>query len=180
MKFETPYAISKYIGERYVNFFHEYYGLPTVILRIFNSFGPGERSGLYRNVIPKFFYQAIKKQDLIITGTGAETRNFTFVDDIVRGAILAAIKKAANGHIINLGGSREISVLELAKKINKLTNNHKKIIFKPRRKWDDTLSRKADLRLAKKLLGYKAEISFEGGLGKTHEWILNQIKINKI
>src|SRR3989344_1675709 len=79
LKFDTPYAISKYIGEKYVHFYHHFYGLPTVTLRIFSSFGPGERSGLYRNVIPNFFYKAMRGESLTITGTGRETRNFTFV-----------------------------------------------------------------------------------------------------
>lgn len=175
LQFETPYAISKYIGEKYVSFYHHYYALPTVILRIFNSFGPGEWPGKYRNVIPIFLGRAINNQSLIITGTGKETRNFTFVDDIVRGTLLTAISKEAVGKVINLGGKREVSILGLANIVKRITKNKKKIIFKPRRKWDNSSYRCGDLRLAEKLLKFKTGTPLKVGLVKYHQWILGEL-----
>ena len=180
LQFETPYAISKYIGEKYVNFYHRFHNLPVIILRIFNSFGPGEKPGQYRNVIPNFMYRGIKNEPLAITGTGKETRNFTFVDDIVRGAFLAAIVKKAIGQTINLGGSKKTSILKLADYVNKLTDNNRKVVFKPRRKWDHSTSRDGDLRLAAQLLGFRARVPLEEGLKHVHSWMLKKIRSKNI
>lgn len=178
LQFDTPYAISKYIGEKYSHFYHVFYGLPIVTLRIFSSFGPGERAGLYRNVIPNFFYKAMRGESLVITGTGRETRNFTFVDDIIRGALLATLSSKAVGHTINLGSNTSIPIKKLAEAINKLTGNKKEITYKLRRKWDHTTSRKGSLKLAEALLGFKAEIPFEEGLVKTYQFFNSRFKKN--
>jgi UDP-glucose 4-epimerase len=85
MNLSTPYQITKMLGELYCNFFHDHYGLPVVKPRFFNSYGPGEVPGQYRNVIPNFIYWAMKGQVLPITGTGQETRDFTYVGDLVDG-----------------------------------------------------------------------------------------------
>lgn len=179
LEFETPYAISKYTGEKYVEFFNRFYDLPTVNLRIFNSFGPGERPGLYRNVIPNFFYKALRREPLVITGSGEETRNFTFVDDIVLGALLAAQSASAQGKTLNLGSRKSISINKLAHHINTLTGNDKGVIYKPRRKWDHTLFRKPRLHSAKKILGFKPEVSFEEGMLKTYQFFIDDLGINK-
>ena len=90
MKLYTPYQVTKMLGELYTNYFHNLYHLPIVNARFFNSYGPGEVPGRYRNVIPNFFYWAMNKQPLPITGTGDETRDFTYVGDIVRGLLAMA------------------------------------------------------------------------------------------
>ena len=79
MSLDTPYQVTKMLGELYCNFFYSHYALKTVRLRLFNSYGPGEVPGRYRNVIPNFVYWALKGQSLLITGTGQETRDFTYV-----------------------------------------------------------------------------------------------------
>ena len=81
----TPYQVTKLLGELYTNYFHNLYNLPIVNARFFNVFGPGEVPGRYRNVIPNFMYWAMNKQALPITGDGSETRDWTYVDDIVKG-----------------------------------------------------------------------------------------------
>lgn len=177
LQFETPYAISKYIGEKYVNFYHQFHDLPTVVLRIFNSFGPGERSGQYRNVIPNFMYRGFTNRSLIITGTGKETRNFTFVGNIVLGAIKAAMSKKTDGQTINLGSDRKITILQLANHIKKLTGNKKEIIFKPRRKWDNSTVRDGSLVLAKKLINFKATTPFKIGLAIAVNWMKGELKL---
>ena len=85
------------LGELYGNYFIRQYGLPICYARFFNSYGRGEYPGQYRNVIPNFIYWALQGQSLPITGTGEETRDFTFVDDIVQGLILMAINDNATG-----------------------------------------------------------------------------------
>jgi len=166
----TPYAISKLSGEYYLNFFRQFYGLSTVVLRIFNSFGPGERPGKYRNVIPNFFKKAMNNQSLIITGTGKETRAFTYVEDLVEGVILAGLEEKAVGKIINLGTDRETSILELATLINQITGNQAEIKFESKRTWDNIKTRKADIELAKEILGFYPKISLKEGLVKTYQW----------
>lgn len=176
LQFETPYAISKYMAERYAFFYGYFHHLPVVVLRIFNSFGPGELPGKYRNVIPNFMERGIKNQPLVITGTGKETRNFTFVSDIVRGALLAAMSDRANGKIVNLGHSKQVKILELAQAIIQITGNKQEIIFQPRRKWDNSLRRDGNVSLANALFGFKAKVSLEDGLKEVHSWMLDKIE----
>ena len=90
MKLYTPYQVTKMLGELYTNYFYNLYHLPIVNARFFNSYGPGEVPGKYRNVIPNFFYWSLNKQPLPITGTGDETRDFTYVGDLVNGLLAMA------------------------------------------------------------------------------------------
>jgi len=170
---QTPYAISKLAAENYVRFFHKYYGLPAVILRYFNSYGPGEYPGKYRNVIPNFFKTAMSGFPLLITGTGEEKRSFIFVDDIVDATIKAVLKKEAIGECFNIGSDNEIKIKDLAKKINALTNNKAGIKLIERRKWDMIFRRIPDCKKAKKILDFNPKITLEKGLGITYKWFLN-------
>ena len=168
----TPYAVSKLMGEKYVMFFNEYYGLKTVILRLFNSFGPGEKPGVYRNVVPNFFRKAINKEPLTIYGTGNETRDFNWVGNVVQLLMKSAYNDSANAQIFNVGSGKETTILEMAKLINKITNNPAEVVFQPGRVWDGIKSRCADIEKAKKLLDYSPDASsLEEQLTKTYEWI---------
>ena len=104
---DTPYQIHKLLGELYCNYFHNYYGLPVAIARYFNVYGPGEVPGKYRNVIPNFIWWALHKKPLPITGTGEETRDFTFVNDIVEGTLRIGVVPEAVGEAINLASETE-------------------------------------------------------------------------
>ncbi len=167
---ETPYAVSKYAGEEYTRLYYELYGLPTVIVRYFNSFGPGERPGKYRNVIPNFIAKALKGEPLMITGTGDETRDFCFIDDIVRGTIASATVDTAVGGVYNLGSGRETTIRELAEIINRLTDNIAGIQYIPRRSWDHITRRCADISEAKKDCGYEPAVALEDQLKETIQW----------
>jgi nucleoside-diphosphate-sugar epimerase len=175
---DTPYAITKLLGERYVTYFHEHYGLPTVALRYFNSYGPGEFPGKYRNVIPNFFYKAVKGLPLIITGTGDETRDFNFIDDAVVGTILASEVEAAVGQTFNIGSGKETRILKIAEEINRITNNKGGIQFKEKRKWDSITTRVSSIERAKRLLGYSPQTDLSVGLQTTYDWI-KDIDFNK-
>jgi UDP-glucose 4-epimerase len=170
MKLYTPYQVTKMLGELYTNYYHNLYDLPIVNARFFNSFGPGEVPGRYRNVIPNFFYWAINGFQLPITGTGEETRDFTYVGDIVNGLLSMAHYDEAVGEAINLGASREIKIKDLAMWINELTENPSGIVYKERRVWDKKNRLLSDINKAKKILGYHPSIDFKEGLGRTYNW----------
>ena len=170
LRYTTPYQIHKLLKELYAYWFHEYYKLPITVVRYFNVYGPGEVPGKYRNVIPNFIYWALNKQPLPITGTGEETRDFTYVEDAVEATILAAIKEEAIGEPFNIAGGREIKIKYLAELINKLTENPAGITYKPRRDWDKHTRRLASIEKAKRILGWQPKTRFEEGLKKTVEW----------
>lgn len=168
---DTPYQITKLLGELYSNFFHEYHDLPIVNARFFNVYGPGEVPGKYRNVIPNFIYWAIHGRALPITGTGQETRDFTYVDDIVEGVLLCGIVDDAIGEAINLGSGVEMRVIDIADAINSLVGNSAGISRGPKRAWDKVVRRRASIEKARKILGYEPTVPIERGLVKTVEWI---------
>ncbi len=169
---DTPYAITKLLGERYVTFFHEYHRLNTVILRYFNSFGPGERPGKYRNVIPNFIWRAIHHQPLIITGTGEETRDFNYVSNTVDGTILGAQADHSDGKTYNIGSGIAVKIAELAAIINRLTGNPAPRKFVEKRKWDGIKFRKADIKETIQDLGYHPSIDLENHLRITCQWLV--------
>jgi len=167
---DTPYQINKLVGELYCNYFHDYYKLPVAIARYFNVYGPGEVPGRYRNVIPNFFWWAMHRQPLPITGTGEETRDFTFVEDIVDGTLRVGVIEEAVGEAINLASGTETKVIDLANWINEMTGNRAGVVFKSRRDWDKAIRRRASIEKARKILGYEPKTDTKTGLKKVHEW----------
>jgi len=168
---DTPYQIHKLLGEIYCNYFHNYYGLPVAIARYFNVYGPGEVPGKYRNVIPNFIWWAMHGQPLPITGTGEETRDFTYVEDIVDGTLRMGVVEEAVGEAINLASGTETKIIDLANWINEITGNKAGIVFKPRRDWDKAIRRRASIEKARKILGYEPKTDMKTGLRKVYEWI---------
>ncbi|TET73674.1 MAG: NAD-dependent epimerase/dehydratase family protein [Candidatus Aminicenantes bacterium] len=174
---DTPYQITKLLGELYCNFFYNYYGLPVVIGRFFNVYGPGEVPGRYRNVIPNFIYWALSHKPLPITGTGEETRDFTFVEDIVEGALRAAVTPEAVGQAINLASEKETKIIDIAHMINELVGGSE-VRFVEKRSWDKITRRRASIEKAKKILGYNPKTEIKEGIKRTLDWILeNKDKI---
>jgi len=170
MHLTTPYQINKMAGEMYCNFYHHHYGLKTVNCRFFNSFGPGEVPGQYRNVIPNFVYWSMLEKSLPLTGTGDETRDFTFVFDLVQGLIKAAFYEEAIGQAFNLASGRETKIKDMIKMVNKSTGNQSPITKFPARKWDTKKRLLASIDLAAKLIHYKPTTKFEDGLNANIEW----------
>jgi len=170
---DTPYQINKLVGELYCNYFYKYYKLPVAIARYFNVYGPGEVPGKYRNVIPNFIWWALHKQPLPITGTGEETRDFTFVEDVVDGTLRMGAVKEAVGEAINLASETETRVIDLANWIIELTGNKTKIVFGPRRDWDQVVKRRASIEKARKILGYAPKTDIKTGLSRVYKWILS-------
>lgn len=170
MNLSTPYQITKMLGELYCNFFSHYYGLKIAKTRFFNSYGPGEIPGQYRNVIPNFIYWAMKGKALPITGSGEETRDFTYVEDLVDGMLRAAYFEESVGEAINLASGKEIRIIDLANMINQLTGNSAGISYIERRKWDTKSRLLASVEKAKRLIGYETKMDFTEGIKRTIEW----------
>jgi len=166
----TPYQVTKLVGELYTNYFHNLYGMPIANARFFNVFGPGEVPGRYRNVIPNFFYWAMNGQALPITGDGTETRDWTYVDDIISGLLAMGIKEEAIGEAFNLGSAREHRVIDMANMVNKLAGNDAGIVFAERRNWDVKCRLLSSVDKARRLLGYQPTMVFEDGLKNVHGW----------
>jgi UDP-glucose 4-epimerase len=166
---DTPYAVTKLLGEQYINFFHEHHALPTVVLRFFNSYGPGEYPGKYRNVIPNFMFKALHNTTLSITGSGEETRDFTFIDDTVQAILLVAKHPEAVGKTFNVASGLETSINRLAEAIIKVCGSDSKIEYQKRRDWDTVSRRCADIG-ALRALGYAPTTGLEEGLARTFEW----------
>jgi nucleoside-diphosphate-sugar epimerase len=170
MHLTTPYQITKMLGELYGNFFWHHFKLPVVKTRFFNSYGPGEVPGQYRNVIPNFIYRAMRGLPLPFTGSGEESRDFTYVDDIVDALVRAAYFEAAVGLEMNIASGRETNILKMAEQVNELCGNEAGIIRVERRVWDTKKRLLASVDRARKLLGYEPQMEFGEGLRRTVEW----------
>jgi nucleoside-diphosphate-sugar epimerase len=165
---DTPYQITKALGEFYCNYYLQ--TLSTVRCRFFNSFGPGEVPGRYRNVIPNFVWKAMHNLPLTITGTGNETRDFIYVDDLIEGLLRSATVPAASGEAINLGTGRQVRIIDLARTIIELTDSRSRIEFAPRRPWDNSTTRQADISKAQSVLSLRPATDWVAGLKTTIAW----------
>lgn len=169
---DSPYAMTKYLGEQYTLFYHMHHKMPTTVVRYFNVYGPCEYPGSYRNVTPKFFQLARAGKPLTVTGTGEESRDFTFVDDAVQGTLAAAASPKGIGEMFNIGAGSKTTVNQLATAINSITKNKAKpaIVYQPRRAWDYILHRRCSNDKAKRLLGWQPTTPLQAGLEKTWAW----------
>lgn len=167
----SPYAVTKYVEELYGKVFHNIYGLETVSLRYFNVFGPKQDpDSPYAAVIPKFITKILKGESPVIFGDGEQTRDFTYVANVVEANILAATSEnVGHGEVINIACGESISLNQLVKKINEILGTNVKPLYdKPR--IGDVKHSLASIEKAKKLLGYRVSVKFEEGLKKTIDW----------
>lgn len=178
--FETPYAINKFVGELYCKYYSELYSIPSVVLRIFNSFGPGELPGNYRNVIPNFIHKALLHQDIVITGSGNETRDFCYVDNTVNFLKKLSISKFKNAEVFNGGSGVETKIIDIAKKIIDLSESKSKIVFENSRAWDHVKNRKADISFSKENLNYMPIVDLNWQLKQTIDWFKKNINITNL
>lgn len=173
----TPYAISKYGGELYTKFYAKHFGVPSIVLRFFNNFGPYEGPGKYRNVIPNFISSALQGKPLVITGTGQETRDFNYVENTAHAVSLATESCVHDDQaydVYNVGTGQETTILEIAEKIIALTKSASDIVFDgKRRSWDQTTSRCADISAISNRLGYKVRVDVDEGLQRTVKWFMD-------
>lgn len=167
---ETPYSINKYTAELYTQYYAHLFHIPTLSVRIFNTYGPYELAGKYRNVIPNFIEKALNGEDLYITGTGKETRDFTYVEDLIELMLLGAVSEFKDGEIFNGGTGVKTNILEVAETIKEFSNSHSLIHFKPARIWDKVKDRMSDTSKSAQLLNYQPKVSIKEGLNKTIQW----------
>lgn len=169
----SPYGVSKLCGEMYCHAFKGVHGLETVSLRYFNVYGLRQNpESLYSLLIPALLDKLIKGQRPVIDGTGKQSRDFTFVGDVVRANLLAAFGPAkAAGMAFNIAGGRDYSVLEILARVQKILGTKIRPAFGPRRPGDPMRTR-ADISLASKYLDWRPRVSLEQGLQKTIEWFL--------
>ena len=158
----SPYGLEKLTADRYTRLYNELYGLPTVALRYFNVFGPGQTGGDYSGVIDVFLEQARAGEPITVEGDGEQTRDFVHVDDVVR-ANLAAATTDAVGEAFNVGTGDSVTINELAETIRELTDSESEIEHVDSRPGDVRRSR-ADVSKATRLLDYRPEIGLEEGL----------------
>ncbi|ASJ16223.1 nucleoside-diphosphate sugar epimerase [Thermococcus chitonophagus] len=169
----SPYGVTKLAGEHYCRVFYEIYGVPTVVLRYFNVYGP-RQSSAYAGVISIFMRNAIKNKPLTIFGDGKQTRDFIYVKDVVEANLLVAKKKKAEGEVFNVATGKETTVLELALKIIDLSGASSSIVFAPPRPGDIRRS-VADISKLRKL-GFSPKYTLEEGLKETFGWFKNEWK----
>jgi nucleoside-diphosphate-sugar epimerase len=166
----SPYALTKLAGEYYCRIFSMNYGLETASLRYFNVYGP--RQGLddeYAVVIPKFITCMLKGKRPPIHGTGKQSRDFTYINNVVDANILAAKKPGIKCEVLNIANSKDHTILDLVKTLNKIMCKDIKPEFTPVRP-GDVLRTFADISRAKRILGYKPRVNFEAGLRLTVDW----------
>lgn len=177
--YDTPYAINKLVGEMYCKYYALIHGMPVVCARIFNSYGPGEMPGKYRNVIPNFIYNALHDLDITITGTGDETRDFTFVMDTIGLLVELANSEFKGAEVFNGGTGRKTSIKFLTEKIIFLTKSNSKILFTGARNWDHVKDRCSDITKSLENLQYNPKVSLDDGLKATIEWLTSKFNLSK-
>ena len=167
---DTPYAATKLLGEHYAKIWSQKKEFSVKVVRIFNSYGPNEFPGKYRNVVPNFIEKALRGESLTILGEGTETRDFTYVSDVVKGLLLTLTITDDDFSIYNIGSGIGTKILDLANQINAITGNQAPLTFAPRRNWDHILHRVSDISLAKEKLNFSPTVSLSDGLKQTFDW----------
>jgi nucleoside-diphosphate-sugar epimerase len=170
----SPYALQKLIGEQYMQMFTGLYGLETVTIRYFNVFGPRQDpSSPYSGVIALFATALLAGKPVTIVGDGEQTRDFTYVSNIVDGVLRAVTAPAASGEVINVANGRQISISELARTLGAVIGTSLPPIHADERVGDVRHSL-ADIGKAKALLGYTPGVDLEEGLRRTVDWYRRQ------
>jgi UDP-glucose 4-epimerase len=163
----SPYALQKLVGESYCKLYYDLFGLETVALRYFNVFGPGQDPhSEYSAVIPKFINRLIARERLTVFGDGEQSRDFTYVDNVVDANFLALRAKEAAGKVFNVGCGARFSLNQLIEKLEKILGVAARVDYLSARDGDvrDSL---ADIGKARSILGYEPKVSFEKGLRLT-------------
>jgi len=174
------YSTSKAVGEHYCFAYHQL-GLPVVVLRFFNAYGPRLDSIESGRIMSIFMGQLLRNKPLTVIGEGVQTRCFTYVNDVVDGIIRSSEAKGAEGEAINIGTNRETSILELAQVMIKIYGGKHEIEFKEHEgiygtSYEDIIRRVPDVSKAQRLLKWQATTSLEDGLKKTIGWFKEHYK----
>lgn len=176
---DSPYQISKVVGEFYSVYYQRRHGLPTVRARFQNVYGPGEILGagrwrgtpatVWRNVTPTFIYRALKGLPLLLDNGGVASRDFVYVDDVARG-LAACAARGAPGEVYNLASGVETTIRDLAELIVDLSGSSSRLEIAPRRPWDHSILRLGSPEKARRELGFEAQTTLQDGLRRTIAW----------
>lgn len=176
---QSPYSVAKYSGELYAKVYSHIHPIDIVSLRYFNVFGARQRlRGPYSNIIPVLFEAGYRDSTVTVYGDGEQTRDFTYIDDIVRGNLLALGAEDVAGLTINIGSGRSVSVLYLARAVEKILGRSLKIRHAAQRP-EDIRHIRVDSELATAKLGFSAETQLEDGLAATADWFRDQLARNE-
>ena len=166
----SPYALQKYIGEQYCRLFYQLYGLETVSLRYFNIFGPKQDpNSIYSAVIPKFIDALLQGSPPVIFGDGEQSRDFTYIGNVVQANLLAMSAEHLHGEAINIACAERTSLNQLVNVLRKILGSKLSPVYEEPRKGDVRHSL-ADIRKGKELLNYEPKVGVELGLKKTVEF----------
>jgi len=166
----SPYALQKYVGEQYCRLFYQLYGLETVSLRYFNIFGPKQDpNSLYSAVIPKFIDALLRDHPPIIFGDGEQSRDFTYIENVVQGNLLAMFAEHLHGEAINIACGKRISLNQLLHVLKGILGSKVSPLYEEPRKGDVKHSL-ADIRKGKEIINYDPTVGAEVGLKKTVEF----------
>jgi UDP-glucose 4-epimerase len=183
---DSPYQISKVVGEFYSVYYHRQHGLPTVRARFQNVYGPGEILGagrwrgtpatVWRNVTPTFIYRALKGRPLELDNGGVASRDFIYVGDIV-GGLLVCAERGAPGGVYNLASGEETTIRRLAELILERSGSESSLSIGPARAWDRSGRRFGSTEKAERELGFRARVSLSEGLAHTIDWTREHLEI---
>jgi nucleoside-diphosphate-sugar epimerase len=166
----SPYAVGKLVGEYYCSVFSKVFGLQTIALRYFNVFGPQQDpASQYAAAIPAFVTAILRDQSPTIYGDGEQSRDFTYVDNVVQANLLAARAEETHGEVVNIACGEAVTVNAIIGMINQLLGKNVKPIYAPARAGDVKHSL-ADITAARKLIGFKPVLLFREGLEKSIDW----------
>jgi nucleoside-diphosphate-sugar epimerase len=166
----SPYGVTKYVGELYAQVFGRVYGLENASIRFFNVFGPRQDpTSQYSGVLSRFMLGVIEGEPLSIFGDGEQSRDFTYVENIVDETLRACEASGASGKVFNGGTGARITLNEVVKMLEKITGKQIKVNHLPARN-GDILHSQADISLARKVLDYRPRVHFEEGLERTWKW----------
>ena len=166
----SPYGITKYAGELNAQVFRQVYGLETVSLRYFNVFGPRQDpSSPYSGVLSKFITALLRGERPVVYGDGQQSRDFTYVDNVVQANLLACTAPQASGKVINIATGTRQSLHQLLATLGRILGSKLEALYEPPRP-GDILHSLADIQLARDLLGYQPHVMFEEGLRRTVQW----------
>jgi nucleoside-diphosphate-sugar epimerase len=166
----SPYALQKLVGEQYCQMFTRLYGLETVTIRYFNVFGPRQDpSSPYSGVISLFIRALCEGRRPVIYGDGEQTRDFTYVANVVDGVLRACLAPGVSGEVINVATGGQVSINQLFRSVRNRVGGRVDPVYSPARA-GDVRDSQADIEKARRLLGYEPHVPFEEGLIKTVEW----------
>jgi nucleoside-diphosphate-sugar epimerase len=175
----SPYALQKYVGEKYCRLFYQLYGLETISLRYFNIFGPKQDpNSLYSAVIPKFIDALLQGRSPVIFGDGEQSRDFTYIENVVHANLLAMSAEHLHGEAINIACGKRISLNQLLNVLKEILGSKLSPVYEESRKGDVKHSL-ADIRRAKEMIKYEPKVGIDIGLKKTVEFFSGVKKVLK-